>query len=94
MPTYQDVDPDIKAMQGIHLYQYFLSNCSQRVCLALEEKGQNWTPHPVNLFTQENTRDECFRTQPWYAPLMCLALRIKSRQRRSGPAPMKPRLAA
>ena len=49
MPTYQDVDPDIKAMQGI---------------------------------------------QPWYANLMCLALRIKSRLRRSGPAPMKPRLAA
>ncbi len=37
MPVCQDVDPDIKAMQGIHLYQYFLSNCSQRVCLALEE---------------------------------------------------------
>ena len=67
MPSYQDVDPDIKAMQGIHLYQYFLSNCSQRGVTGI---------------------------QPWYAHLMCLALRFKSRLRRSGPAPMKPRLAA
>ena len=32
--------------------------------------------------------------QPWFASLMCLALGIKSRLRRAGPAPMKPRLAA
>lgn len=44
MPTYPDVYPDIKAMRGIHLYQYFLSNCSQRVSLALEEKGLDWSP--------------------------------------------------
>ena len=39
MPVYRDADPAIKSMQGIHLYHYFLSNCSQRVCIALEEKG-------------------------------------------------------
>ena len=31
--------------------------------------------------------------QPWYAPLMCLALKIKSRMRRGSPAPLQPRLA-
>ena len=64
MPIYENAEPDIKSMQGIHLYQYFLSNCSNRVCIALEEKGLDWTPHPVNLFTQENTRDEYFRINP------------------------------
>ena len=64
MPVYQDVDADIRTMQGIHLYQYFLSNCSQRGCIALEEKGLDRTPHPINLFTQENTSDEYFRINP------------------------------
>lgn len=64
MPVYENADPDIKSMGGIHLYQYFMSNCSQRICIALEEKGLNWTPHAVNLFTQENTKDEYFRINP------------------------------
>ena len=64
MPIYENAEPDIRSMQGIHLYQYFLSNCSQRVCIALEEKGLDWTPHPINLFAQENTRDEYFRINP------------------------------
>ena len=64
MPVHENAEPDIKSMRGIHLYQYFLSNCSQRVCIALEEKGLDWTPHPVNLFTQQNTKDEYFRINP------------------------------
>ena len=64
MPVCENDDPDIRSMRGIHLYQYFLSNCAQRVCIALEEKGLAWTPHPINLFTQENTREEYFRINP------------------------------
>ena len=64
MPVYRDADADIRSMQGIHVYQYFLSNCSQRVCIALEEKGLDWTPHPINLFLQENASDEYFRINP------------------------------
>ena len=64
MPVYENADPGIKSMKGLHVYHYFLSNCAQRVCIALEEKGQDWTPHAVNLFTQENTTDEYFRINP------------------------------
>ena len=64
MPVYKSAGPHISSMRGIHLYQYFLSNCSQRVCIALEEKGLRWFPHPVNLFTQENTREAYFRINP------------------------------
>ncbi len=64
MPIYQPTDPTISAMNGIHVYQYFMSNCAQRVCLALEEKGLEWTPHAVNLFTQENTTEAYFRINP------------------------------
>ena len=64
MPVYENPDPGIKSMKGLHVYHYFLSNCAQRVSIAFEEKGQDWTPHAVNLFTQENTRDEYFRINP------------------------------
>lgn len=64
MPVYENTDPDIRSMKGLHVYHYFLSNCAQRVTLALEEKGQDWTPHAINLFTQENTTDEYFRINP------------------------------
>ena len=43
MPVYDDADPSIKSMKGIHVFHYFLSNCAQRVCIALEEKGLDWT---------------------------------------------------
>lgn len=64
MPVYENPDPGIKSMKGLHVYHYFLSNCAQRVTLALEEKGQDWTPRAINLFTQENTTDEYFRINP------------------------------
>ena len=64
MPVYENTDPGIKSMKGLHVYHYFLSNCAQRVTIALEEKGQDWTPHPINLFTQENTTDDYFRVNP------------------------------
>ncbi|HJP37149.1 MAG: glutathione S-transferase family protein [Gammaproteobacteria bacterium] len=64
MPIYRPTDPAISTMKGIHVYQYFMSNCAQRVCLALEEKGLDWTPHAVNLFKQENTSDEYFKINP------------------------------
>ena len=64
MPIFENTDPGIKSMKGLHLYYYFMSNCAQRPSLALEEKGVEWTPHAVNLFTQENTKDEYFRINP------------------------------
>lgn len=41
--------PDVPHMQGLHLFHFALSNCSQRVRLALEEKGLPWVSHHLDL---------------------------------------------
>ncbi|MEM7018814.1 MAG: glutathione S-transferase family protein, partial [Pseudomonadota bacterium] len=55
---------EIKSMQGLHVYHYFLSNCAQRVNLTLAEKGLDWTPHSVSLLTKQNTKDEYLSINP------------------------------
>jgi len=67
MPILQPSDPNVsnvRALRGIHVYYYFMSNCAQRVTLALAEKGLDWTPHSVNLSTKENTQPEYLRINP------------------------------
>lgn len=64
MPIIQCNEPDILAMQGIHVYHYFLSNCAQRVNLTLAEKGLDWTAHSINLFAKENTKPDYMRINP------------------------------
>ena len=51
-------------MKGIHLYHFFLSNCAQRVSLALAEKDLAFTPHSVNLLARANTKDDYFEINP------------------------------
>ena len=51
-------------MKGIHLYHFFLSNCAQRVSLALAEKDLAFTPHSVNLLARANTKDDYFKINP------------------------------
>lgn len=51
IPTQRD---DIRAMRGLHLYHFNISNCSQRVRIALEEKQLAWTSHVINLPKNEN----------------------------------------
>jgi len=64
MPIREAQDPEIRSMKGIHLYHFFLSNCAQRVALALAEKGLEFTPHANNLLAKENTKDAYFRINP------------------------------
>ena len=64
MPILQPPDPEISSMKGVHVYYYWMSNCAARVCMALAEKGVDWTPHAVNLFKQENMTDEYFKINP------------------------------
>jgi glutathione S-transferase len=45
---------DIRALRGVHLFHFGMSNCSQRVRLALEEKGVMWTSHSINLTKNEH----------------------------------------
>jgi len=55
---YASNHPDVPGMRGIHLFHFVMSNCSQRVRIALEEKRLEWTSHHVNMMGHEHlTRD-------------------------------------
>jgi glutathione S-transferase len=54
MALYDSPNPEVKAFRGLHLYHFALSNCSQRVRIALEEKGLPWTSHPLDLAANEH----------------------------------------
>jgi glutathione S-transferase len=54
---------DIAAeLRGVHLFHNNASQCSQRVRLALAEKGVDWVSHHLDLRRGEHLR-------PWYAAL-------------------------
>lgn len=40
--------------QGVHLFHFGMSNCSQRVRICLSEKGIAWESHLVNMVTNEH----------------------------------------
>jgi len=52
------------SLQGLHLYHFAMSNCSQRVRLALAEKGLAWTSHHVNIATGEQLSASYRRIHP------------------------------
>ncbi len=49
MGLYESDHPDVPGKRGLHLFHFALSNCSQRVRLALEEKGLAWQSHHLDL---------------------------------------------
>ena len=57
-------DPDVRGLRGLHLFHFGLSNCSQRVRMALEEKGLPWTSHPVDMIRNANQRPAYLRIHP------------------------------
>jgi glutathione S-transferase len=56
--------PDVPRMKGLHLFHFTVSNCSQRVRLALEEKGLDWTSHHLNLPANEHVTEDYQRINP------------------------------
>lgn len=64
MGYYESDRPDVAEMKGLHLFHFMLSNCSQRVRLALEEKGLAWTSHHMNLPANEHLDPEYLRLNP------------------------------
>lgn len=64
MGLYASDHPDVPGMQGLHLFHFMLSNCSQRVRLGLEEKGLSWTSHHVNLGANEHVTPDYQRINP------------------------------
>lgn len=49
---------DIRALKGVHLFHNYMSNCSQRVALALSEKGVVFESHHIDLQKHENLTPE------------------------------------
>ena len=64
MGLYQSDHPDVPGMKGLHLFHFFLSNCSQRVRFGLEEKGLEWTSHHMNLMANEHATPEYQQINP------------------------------
>ncbi len=61
IPTQRE---DIKALQGVHIFHFPISNCSQRVRIAASEKGIAWISHIVDLTRDEHTTPEYLRLNP------------------------------
>lgn len=71
MPVVPTSNPDVLALQGVHLYHFSLSSCSQRVRFALEEKGVAWESHPIDLNLMENATPEYQAIHPkGYVPAL------------------------
>lgn len=64
MGLYDSDHPDVPTMKGLHLFHFVMSNCSQRVRIALEEKGLDWTSHHVNLPANEHVSEDYQRINP------------------------------
>lgn len=64
MGTITSDHPDVPAMRGLHLFHFVLSNCSQRVRLALEEKRLEWTSHHLDLPSNEHVTGDYRRINP------------------------------
>ena len=64
MGLYTSDHPDVPGMNGLHLFHFMLSNCSQRVRLALEEKRLEWTSHHLNLPANEHCEPDYQRINP------------------------------
>jgi glutathione S-transferase len=58
------VGQEARALTGLHLYHYGLSNCSQKVRMVLAEKGLGWTNHYVDLAKREHLTDTYLRVHP------------------------------
>ncbi len=55
---------EVLNFEGLHLYHSGVSNCSQRVRIALEEKGLSWTSHHLNILQKEHITAEYFGINP------------------------------
>jgi glutathione S-transferase len=64
MGLYESDHADVPGMQGLHLFHFMMSNCSQRVRLALEEKELAWTSHHLNLPGNEHVTSDYRRINP------------------------------
>jgi ganglioside-induced differentiation-associated protein 1 len=56
--------PEVRALEGVHLFHYGMSNCSQKVVMCLAEKGVAWTGHHVDLARLEQMGQDFLTVNP------------------------------
>ncbi|MFT6984788.1 MAG: glutathione S-transferase [Psychromonas sp.] len=64
MGIIKPTNKSVESLKGLHLYHTGFSNCAMRVRIALEEKGLDWTSHPVDLSKGENLTKEYIGINP------------------------------
>ena len=48
---------EVTTWNGLHLFHFDQSSCSQKVRILLRELGIEFTPHPINLMRGEQRSD-------------------------------------
>ena len=77
MPVLQTDNPEIIYMEGVHLFHFALSSCSQRVRFALEEKQVDWQSHHIDLNKLENVSERYQSIHPkGYVPALVHASQL------------------
>jgi len=64
MPIINSSSAEARSLKGLHLYHFSMSNCSQKARLCLEEKGLQWTSHPVDLLNSQHLTPEFVAINP------------------------------
>lgn len=64
MPVIAPGNPELKNLQGIHLWHAGLSTCSQRVRITLAELGYDFESHIVDLHGGENASEAYQKINP------------------------------
>ena len=63
MPIIASSNDDLAFHRGIHVYHFFMSNCAQRVNLALAKKLR-WTTTSINLLMRQNIPESYLKINP------------------------------
>ena len=64
MPIINSRSAEARNLKGLHLYHFSMSNCSQKARFCLEEKGLQWTSHPVDLVNNQHLTLEFVAINP------------------------------
>ncbi len=64
VPIINSSSAEARSLKGLHLYRFSMSNCSQKARLCLEEKGLQWTSHPVDLLNSRHLTPEFVAINP------------------------------
>ncbi|WP_051927671.1 glutathione S-transferase family protein [Ruegeria halocynthiae] len=64
MPEIDTKREHIRALEGVHLFHFSMSTCSQRVRMTATEKGVDWTSHHIDLGKNEHLSPDFVGVNP------------------------------